>query len=93
MKVIPIHNDVLVIPKHLKKITTGGIYNPNVDRETPFAYGEVVVVGQGVTKVSIGDVVMHDKYGGTVVNHMDKEVVMINEKLIMAKVEAENTFE
>lgn len=59
-KIKPLGKDVLLKFKttHSEKLTEGGIYLKDNDQNTEFEYYDVEAVGDEVTAVSVGDVVM-----------------------------------
>lgn len=94
MKLKPLKNDMLVRPKEIKKVTEGGIYDPNAGNHHPFNYGEVVAIGPDVSTLSIGDVVAIGAKFLISVKHGEETVWFLQESNIAAKLEDyENDFE
>lgn len=91
MKIVPLHDRVLVKRLEGEDMTEGGIIIPDSAKETP-AEGEVVAVGPGrkdddgnVVKmdVSVGDKVLFSKYGGTDVKIGGVEHLIMREEDIL----------
>ena len=98
MKIRPIHNYVLIQPKKADDITKGGIIIPDNAKEKP-QQGEVLAVGPGRVlesgarvepSVSVGHVVLFNKYGGVTVNTMEAPdgALFIREDDIIAVMES-----
>jgi len=68
MKLIPLHEKILVLPFPPEKETEGGIIIPDTIQERP-SKATVVAVGNGtvgrVMEMKVGDVVGHIKNAGT----------------------------
>lgn len=94
MKVIPLHDRVLLKRLEEKETVKGGIIIPDTAQEKP-QEAEVIAVGKGrVTEdgkvipleVKKGDKVLIGKFSGTEVNINDIEHVIVREEEILAKI-------
>lgn len=94
MKVIPLHDRVLLKRLEEQKVKKGGIIIPDTAKEKP-QEAEVIAVGKGrVTEdgkvipldVKKGDKVLIGKFSGTEVTIGDVEHVIVREEEILAKI-------
>ncbi len=94
MKVIPLHDRVLVKRLEAEEATKGGIIIPDTAKEKP-QEAKVIAVGKGrVTEdgkvipldVKKGDKVLIGKFSGTEVTIEDEEHVILREEEILAKI-------
>ena len=94
MKVIPLHDRVLVKRLEAEETTKGGIIIPDTAKEKP-QEAEVIAVGQGRTsedgkvvplEVKKGDKVLIGKFSGTEVTIDGEEHVILREEEILAKI-------
>ncbi len=94
MKVIPLHDRVLLKRLEEKEKKKGGIIIPDTAKEKP-QEAEVVEVGKGrVTEdgkvipldLKKGDKVLIGKFSGTEVTIDDVELVIVREEEILAKI-------
>lgn len=94
MKVIPLHDRVLLKRLEEKETKKGGIIIPDTAKEKPLE-AEVIEVGKGrVTEdgkvlpleVKKGDKVLIGKFSGTEVTVGDVEHVIVREEEILAKI-------
>ncbi|MDH4217630.1 MAG: co-chaperone GroES [Candidatus Aminicenantes bacterium] len=94
MKVIPLHDRVLVKRLEPEETTKGGIIIPDTAKEKP-QEAKVIEVGKGrVTEdgkvipleVKKGDKVLIGKFSGTEVTIEDEEHVIVREEEILAKI-------
>ncbi len=94
MKLKPLEDRVVVEPLEAEETTKGGIVLPDTAKEKP-QQGKVIVVGPGKMlesgdraepAVTKGDVVLFAKYGGTEVEIDGKELKILRESDILAKV-------
>ncbi len=94
MKVIPLHDRVLLKRLEEKEEKKGGIIIPDTAKEKP-QEAEVVEVGKGrVTEdgkvipldLKKGDKVLIGKFSGTEVTIDDVELVIVREEEILAKI-------
>jgi chaperonin GroES len=94
MKVIPLHDRVLVKRLEAEETTKGGIIIPDTAKEKP-QEAEVIAVGQGRVgedgkvvplEVKKGDKVLIGKFSGTEVTIEGEEHVILREEEILAKI-------
>jgi chaperonin GroES len=94
MKVIPLHDRVLVKRLEAEETTKGGIIIPDTAREKP-QEAKVIAVGQGRVgedgkiiplDVKKGDKVLIGKFSGTEVTIEGEEHVILKEDEILAKI-------
>ena len=88
----PMGEKVLVQPTKSGEMTAGGIALPDSAKERP-QEGTVIAVGPGRTLdsgekvavgVSIGDLVIYSKYGGTEIKVDGEEYLILDESSILA---------
>jgi len=94
MKVIPLHDRVLVKRLEAEETTKGGIIIPDTAKEKP-QEAEVISVGQGrmgedgkviPLDVKKGDKVLIGKFSGTEVTIDGEEHLILREEEILAKI-------
>ena len=94
LKVRPLDDRVVVEPLEADEKTTGGILLPDTAKQKP-QRGRVLAVGPGKmledgqrAKVSVtkGDEVLFGRYGGTDIQVDQKEIKILRESDILAKV-------
>jgi chaperonin GroES len=94
MKVIPLHDRVLLKRFEEKETVKGGIIIPDTAKEKP-QEAEVIAVGKGrvaedgkVIPLDIkkGDKVLIGKFSGTEVTINDEEHIIVREEEILAKI-------
>ena len=94
MKVIPLHDRVLLKRLEEQEVKKGGIIIPDTAKEKPLE-AEIIAVGKGrVTEdgkvipldVKKGDKVLIGKFSGTEVTIGDVEHVIVREEEILAKI-------
>jgi chaperonin GroES len=94
MKIRPLEDRVVVEPLEAEEKTAGGILLPDSAREKP-QRGRVLAVGPGKTNddgkrfaisVAVGDEVLYGRYAGNEIKLDDKEVKIMRESDILAKV-------
>ena len=94
MKVIPLHDRVLLKRLEEKETVKGGIIIPDTAKEKP-QEAEVIAVGKGRVAedgkvipldVKKGDKVLIGKFSGTEVTIDDTEHVIVREEEILAKI-------
>lgn len=94
MKVIPLHDRVLLKRLEEKETVKGGIIIPDTAKEKP-QEAEVIAVGKGrvaedgkVIPLDIkkGDKVLIGKFSGTEVTINDTEHIIVREEEILAKI-------
>jgi chaperonin GroES len=90
----PLDDRVVVEPQEAEEKTAGGIVLPDTAKEKP-QRGKVVSVGpgklldsgnRGQLSVSVGDVVIYGKYSGSDIEVSGKDVKILRESEILAKV-------
>jgi chaperonin GroES len=93
-KIRPLDDRVVVEPMEAEETTAGGIVLPDTAKEKP-QRGTVVSVGpgklldsgeRGTLSVAIGDEVIYGKYSGTDIELEGKDVKILRESDILAKV-------
>ncbi|WP_437193490.1 co-chaperone GroES [Planctomicrobium sp. SH527] len=94
MTLKPLDDRVVVEPLSAEETTAGGIVLPDSAKEKP-QRGTVVAVGPGrllesgersTLSVKVGDEVLFGKYGGTELEVDGKEIKILRESDILAKV-------
>jgi chaperonin GroES len=90
----PLDDRVVVEPTEAEEKTAGGIVLPDSAKEKP-QRGRIVAVGAGVLSdegkrialsVAVGDTVVFGKYSGTDIKVEGKELKIMREKDILAKI-------
>jgi chaperonin GroES len=90
----PLDDRVVVEPQEAEERTAGGIVLPDTAKEKP-QRGTIVSVGpgrlldsgeRGKLSVGVGDVVIYGKYSGTDIEVAGKDVKILREGDILAKV-------
>ncbi len=96
MKVIPLHDRVLIERIEAESKTAGGIIIPDTAKEKP-SEGRVIAVGEGLRNedgkrialdVKKGDRVLFQKWGGAEVKIDGKELIILKESDILAVIES-----
>lgn len=96
VKLRPLDDRVVVEPQEAEERTAGGIVLPDTAQEKP-QRGTIVSVGpgrlldsgsRGQLSVGLGDVVIYGKYSGTDIEVAGKDVKILRESDILAKVVA-----
>ena len=94
-KIRPLDDRVVVEPLEQEEKTKGGIFLPDTAKEKP-QEGKIVAAGpgkmlengeRGELNVKVGDVVLFGKYAGTDVRVEDKDLLIMRESDLLAKVE------
>ncbi len=93
MKIVPLHDRVLLKRHEEKETKKGGIIIPDTAKEKPLE-AEVVETGKGRVEgdkvipleVKKGDRVLIGKFSGTEVAIADEEYVIVREDEILAKI-------
>ena len=92
-KLRPLDDRVVVEPTEAEERTAGGIVLPDTAREKP-QRGTVIAIGpgklmdsgnRGQLSVAVGDVVIYGKYSGTEIEVGGKDVKILRESDILAK--------
>ncbi|QDV64018.1 MULTISPECIES: co-chaperone GroES [Crateriforma] len=90
----PLDDRVVVEPSEAEETTAGGIVLPDSAKEKP-QRGTVVAVGpgklldsgaRGEVSVAVGDTVIYGKYGGSDIEVDGREMKILRENDILAKV-------
>ena len=90
----PLEDRIVVQANEAETTTASGIVIPDTAKEKP-QEGTVLAVGPGRVDdngnripldVSVGDVVLYSKYGGTEVKYDGKELLLLNARDILAVV-------
>jgi chaperonin GroES len=89
--VTPLFDNVLIRPLEAETKTSSGIILPDSAKEKP-QMGEIVAVGKGKiddgklvpVTVKVGQKVMYKKWGGTEVKINGEELMLVEEKDILA---------
>jgi len=93
IKLQPLADRLVVKPIEKEEVTKGGIVLPDTAKEKP-QEGKILAVGPGrlsddgkrlAMDVSVGDIVIYAKYGGTEIKIDDEELVILRESDILAK--------
>jgi chaperonin GroES len=94
MKLNPLDDRVVIEPMAAEERTAGGIVLPDTAKEKP-QRGKVISVGpgrlmdsgeRGKLSVSVGDSVIYGKYSGTEIEVDGKDLKILRETDILAKV-------
>lgn len=94
LKVRPLDDRVVVEPLEAEEMTAGGIVLPDTAKERP-QRGTILAVGpgkildsgeRGDLSVAVGDEVIFGKYSGTDIEINDRDVKILRETDILAKV-------
>jgi len=94
IKLRPLDDRVVVEPKEADEVTAGGIVLPDTAKEKP-QRGAVLAIGpgklldsgeRGALSVSVGDEVIYGKYSGSEIELGGREVKILRETDILAKV-------
>ncbi|HYW80387.1 MAG TPA: co-chaperone GroES [Thermoguttaceae bacterium] len=94
IKLRPLDDRVVVEPMEAEEVTAGGIVLPDSAQEKP-QRGTVIAVGpgklldsgeRGALSVAIGDEVIFGKYSASDIEVNDREVKILRESDILAKV-------
>ncbi len=94
MELNPLDDRIVIEPNIAEETTAGGIVLPDAAQEKPQS-GNVVAVGPGrllesgercPVAVEVGDEVLYGKYGGTDIEVSGKEVKILRESDILAKI-------
>ena len=88
----PMGDRVVIRPRELESVTSGGIFLPDTAQERP-QKGEVVATGPGRVlsngkridmEVKPGDIVIYSKYGGTEIQVETEELLVMGANDILA---------
>lgn len=94
MNLQPLEDRIVVKPKDAEATTASGLVIPDTAKEKP-QQGDVLAVGEGrhsdngeliPVGVSVGDVVVYSKYGGTEITIEGDDLLILSARDILAKV-------
>jgi chaperonin GroES len=94
LKVRPLDDRVVIEPLEAEEQTAGGIFLPDTAKQKP-QRGRVIAVGPGklldsgkraAVSVTVGDEVLYGRYAGSDVEVERKEIKILRESDILAKV-------
>ena len=95
MNIRPLDDRIVVEPMEAEEKTAGGIVLPDSAKEKP-QKGKVVATGEGKLlddgkraplSVKKGDLILYAKYGGTEIKVDGKELLIMRESGVLAKVD------
>jgi chaperonin GroES len=96
MKIIPLHNHVVIKQQDETDTMYGNIIVPDMGKEKPLM-GEVVAVGPGIhsitgqtfihTQIKVGEIVVFPAFGGTKMTVEGEEYVVMKEQDLLAVLE------
>ncbi len=96
MKLHPLEDRIVVRPGEAEETTVSGLVIPDTAKEKP-QQGEVLAVGPGKRAentgelipidIKAGDTVLYSKYGGTEVTVDGEDLLVLNSRDVLAKVE------
>src|SRR3954447_4971522 len=94
MNLQPLDDRIVVRPGESEETTASGLVIPDTAKEKP-QQGEVLAVGPGrrsdttggliPVDVSVGDVVLYSKYGGTEVSVDGEDLLVLSSRDVLAK--------
>jgi chaperonin GroES len=97
MKLQPLEDRIVVRPAEAEETTVSGLVIPDTAKEKP-QQGEVLAVGPGrraensgeliPLDLAVGDTVVYSKYGGTEITLDGEDVLILNGRDVLAKVDA-----
>jgi chaperonin GroES len=94
IKLRPLDDRIVVEPKEAEEMTAGGIVLPDSAKEKP-QRGTVIAVGpgklldngqRGELSVAVGDEVIYGKYSGSEIEVEGRDVKILRESDVLAKV-------
>ena len=95
MSLQPLEDRIVVRPGDAEEMTVSGLVIPDTAKEKP-QQGEVIAAGPGrrsehtgeliPVEVSVGDVVLYSKYGGTEVTVDGEDLLVLSSRDVLAKV-------
>ncbi len=93
MNLHPLEDRIVVRPAESEETTASGLVIPDTAKEKP-QQGEVLAVGPGKRSetsgeiipndVSVGDVVIYSKYGGTEITSAGEDLLILNARDVLA---------
>jgi chaperonin GroES len=97
MSLQPLEDRLVVRPSEAEEMTTSGLVIPDTAKEKP-QQGEVLAVGPGKRSeqtgelvpvdVSVGDVVVYSKYGGTEITVDGEDLLILSARDVLARVDS-----
>jgi len=97
MKLQPLEDRIVVRPAEAEEMTTSGLVIPDTAKEKP-QQGEVLAVGPGrhsentgeliPLELAVGDTIVYSKYGGTEITIDGEDLLILNARDVLAKVES-----
>ena len=97
MNLQPLEDRIVVRPAEAEEMTISGLVIPDTAKEKP-QQGEVLAVGPGrraensgeliPLDIAVGDSVVYSKYGGTEITQDGEDLLILNARDVLAKVEA-----
>jgi chaperonin GroES len=95
MNLQPLEDRIVVRPGEAEETTVSGLVIPDTAKEKP-QQGEVLAVGPGRRSdtdgglipmdISVGDIVLYSKYGGTEVTVDGDDLLVLSSRDVLAKV-------
>ncbi len=91
----PLEDRIVVKPLEAEQVTASGLVIPDTAKEKP-QEGEVLAVGPGrvddrgtrvPVDVSVGDIVLYSKYGGTEVKYSGEQYLVLSARDVLAIIE------
>ncbi len=92
----PLEDRILVLPLDAEQTTASGLVIPDTAKEKP-QEGKVLAIGPGrfdddgakriPLDITVGDVVVYSKYGGTEVKYNGEEYLILSARDVLAVVE------
>ena len=90
----PLEDRIVIRQLEAEQVTASGLVIPDTAKEKP-QEGTVLAVGPGRFEdgarvpldVSVGDVVLYSKYGGTEVKHNGEEYLVLSARDVLAVIE------
>ena len=91
----PLEDRIVVSPLEAEQVTASGLVIPDTAKEKP-QEGKVLAVGPGrfddkgarvPVDVSVGDVVLYSKYGGTEVKYSGEDYLVLSARDVLAVIE------
>jgi chaperonin GroES len=97
MKLQPLEDRIVVRPAEAEETTVSGLVIPDTAKEKP-QQGEVLAVGPGrrteqsgelvPLDLAVGDTIVYSKYGGTEIQFDGEDLLILNARDVLAKVES-----
>ena len=92
MNLQPLEDRIVIRPQDAEATTASGLVIPDTAKEKP-QQGEVLAVGAGrrgdngdliPMEVSVGDIVVYSKYGGTEITSNGEDLLILNARDVLA---------